>query len=168
MVGTGNLAPHLVAAHATVRDIDQVLIWGRRAEAAHKLAASLEASEADIRVFTDLEAAVRHADIISCATLASTSLIRGAWLHSGQHLDLVGSFTPGMREADNAAIQRSRVFVDTYTGALAESGETISANRLIGCGSSWGSYSVLSRRATWLLSASREIVNKTRWVRATE
>ena len=127
MVGTGNLAPHLIAAHATVRDFDQVLIWGRREAAAHQLARVLVPSRLEINVVTDLEAAVQKADVISCATLAIEPLVRGDWLHAGQHLDLVGAFTPQMREADDHALQRSRIYVDTYPGALAESGEIIHA-----------------------------------------
>jgi alanine dehydrogenase len=127
MVGTGNLAPHLIAAHAITRDFDQVLIWGRREAAAQQLARALVPCRLEINVVTDLEAAVRQADVISCATLANEPLIRGDWLHAGQHLDLVGAFTPEMREADDHALQRSRIFVDTYPGALAESGEIIHA-----------------------------------------
>lgn len=129
MVGAGHLAPHLIAAHATVREIERVLIWARREEAAHELAAALLPSRQEISIVTDLEAAVRQADIVSCATLATEPLIRGEWLCGGQHLDLVGAFTPAMREADNEAMRRARVFVDTYDGALAESGEIVQAIR---------------------------------------
>ena len=129
MVGAGHLAPHLIAAHATVRELDQVMIWARRKEAAHQLAAAILPNRQEIIVVTDLEAAVRQADIVSCATLATEPLIHGAWLSGGQHLDLVGAFTPTMREADSEAMRRARVFVDTYAGALAESGEIIQAIR---------------------------------------
>jgi alanine dehydrogenase len=133
MIGTGNLAPHLIAAHASERDLKQVLIWGRREVAAQELAASLVLSGLEINVVTDLEAAVPGADIISCATLATDPLVSGAWLRAGQHLDLVGAFTPQMHEADGNALKRSRIFVDTYAGAMAESGEIIDAlaSRLI-------------------------------------
>jgi len=127
MVGTGNLAPHLIRAHASVRNLDQILIWGRREAAAHALASSLVPSRQEIEVVTDLEKAVQQADIVSCATLATEPLVLGDWLRGGQHLDLVGAFTPQMREADGDALQRSRIFVDTYAGALAESGEIIDA-----------------------------------------
>ena len=129
MVGTGKLAPHLVAAHSTVRDIERVLIWGRREQRAHEIAAALAPSRQEITVVTDLEAAVRQADIISCATLAADPLIQGEWLLPGQHVDLVGAFKPSMREADGNAMQRARVYVDTYAGVLAESGEVIQAIR---------------------------------------
>ena len=127
MVGTGNLAPHLIAAHASERNLKQVLIWGRREVAAQELAASMAISGLETNVVTDLEAAVPGADIISCATLATEPLVNGAWLRAGQHLDLVGAFTPHMHEADGNALSRSRIFVDTYAGAMAESGEIIDA-----------------------------------------
>ena len=72
-----------------------------------------------------LEEAARGADIISCATLATTPLIAGAWLRPGTHLDLVGAFRPDMREADDDCLRRARVFVDTRAGALAEAGEIV-------------------------------------------
>lgn len=127
MVGTGNLAPHLIAAHATVRRLGEIYIWGRRREAAEKLAGALSKSSFSATVVDDLEHAVGQADIISCATLASEPLIRGAWLRPGQHLDLVGAFTPDMREADSRAVARAEVFVDTRTGAMSEAGDILQA-----------------------------------------
>jgi alanine dehydrogenase len=125
MVGTGNLAPHMVLAHASVRPIEQVSVWGRREEAATDLAGRLEAAGLQAMVVTDLEEAVATADIVSCATLASEPLISGNWLLPGQHLDLVGAFTPTMREADDEALKRADVYVDTRAGALSEAGEIV-------------------------------------------
>jgi ornithine cyclodeaminase len=131
MVGTGKLAPHLVAAHASVRDFDEVMIWGRRPGAAAELAATLAATLAPasfaLTAVDDLEEAVRRADIICCATLATEPLIRGQWLLPGQHLDLVGAFRPDMSEADTDAVLRSEVYVDTLAGATAEAGEIVQA-----------------------------------------
>jgi len=127
MVGTGKLARHLIAAHACARDIDSVLIWGRRSEAARALASSLARESFSVRVVTDLEGAVSEVDIVSCATLAGEPLIRGDWLHEGQHLDLVGAFRPDMREADSEAVSRADVYVDTYSGALSEAGDILQA-----------------------------------------
>lgn len=125
MVGTGNLAPHMVHAHASVRPITQVSVWGRRETAARALAERLAASGLQAKAAIDLEAAVAEADIISCATLASEPLVHGAWLRPGQHLDLVGAFTPAMREADDEALRRADVYVDTRNGALSEAGELV-------------------------------------------
>jgi ornithine cyclodeaminase len=127
MVGTGNLAPHLIKAHAAARPITSVLLWGRRPEAARQLAGQMSDLSLDVSVAEDLEAAARTADIISCATLACEPLIKGAWLRPGQHLDLVGAFTPKMSEADSAAVALAHVYVDTRVGALSEAGEIMQA-----------------------------------------
>jgi ornithine cyclodeaminase len=127
MIGTGNLAPHLIAAHATARPITDVCVWGRRREAAEKLGGSLGTSSFSVTVADDLERAVGEADIISCATLASDPLVPGAWLKPGQHLDLVGAFKPEMREADSEAVAGADVYVDTRIGALSEGGDIIQA-----------------------------------------
>ncbi len=127
MVGTGSLAPHLIESHIVVRPIREVRIWGRRTDRARALAASLARDNVSIEATEDLEEAVCWADIVSCATLAREPLVQGAWLKPGQHLDLVGAFTPEMREADDAAIARGELFVDTRSGAFSESGELISA-----------------------------------------
>lgn len=125
MVGTGNMAPALIEAHAAVRPIDEVFIWGRNMEKAKMLASQLQGNSFRVKAIADLEPIARQVDIISCATLSSTPLIQGAWLQDGQHLDLVGSFTPTMRETDNRAIQKSSVYVDIMEGATKESGDIV-------------------------------------------
>jgi len=127
MVGTGNLAPHLISAHATARPITDICIWGRRREAAEKLAATLATSSFSVTVSDNLEGAVGQADVISCATLAIDPLVHGQWLLPGQHLDLVGAFKPDMREADSEAVLRADVYVDTRAGAMSEAGEIVQA-----------------------------------------
>ncbi len=127
MVGTGNLAPHLIAAHRAVRPITEVVIWGRRAAAADHLAAELDDDGISVSVADDLAEAVSAADIISCATLATEPLVHGDWLRAGQHLDLVGAFKPEMAEADGRAVSTADVYVDTRAGALTEAGEIVQA-----------------------------------------
>jgi ornithine cyclodeaminase len=127
MVGTGKLAPHLIDSHALVRPIREVRIWGRSADRARALAATLSRSGLSVECTEDLEAATRWADIVSCATLSQKPLVLGSWLKSGQHLDLVGAFTPDMREVDDEAMARSELYVDTRAGALSESGEILGA-----------------------------------------
>jgi alanine dehydrogenase len=127
MVGTGNLAPCLVEAHAAVRPIREVVIWGRRREAAEQLSARIAPLSMSVTIADDLETAAREADIISCATLSPDPLIHGDWLSGGQHVDLVGAFRPDMREADSVAMAKARVYVDTLAGALTEAGEIVQA-----------------------------------------
>ena len=125
MVGAGALAPYLIRAHSSVRPIAEVEIWNRNADKADQLAMTLGGNSFQVRATTDLEAAVSNADIVSCATLSSDPLVRGAWLKPGAHLDLVGAFTAKMRETDDDAIRRSRIYVDTRAGALKEAGDIV-------------------------------------------
>ena len=127
MIGAGNLAPHLIRAHATVRAYERILVWARRAEAAEALVRTVADVAGFVATAADLESAVRDADVVSAATLSSEPLIRGEWLQPGQHVDLVGAFTPAMREADADVMRRSRVFVDTRDGTLAEAGDLLKA-----------------------------------------
>jgi ornithine cyclodeaminase len=128
MVGAGALAPFLVRAHAAVRPIARVTLWNRRREGAERLAAALAGSPWEISVADDLDEAVRQADIISCATLAEAPLVRGAWLSAGTHLDLVGAYNLATREADDEAVRRARVFIDT-AAAKTEGGDVALALR---------------------------------------
>ena len=125
MVGTGALAPHLIEAHASVRPIVNVLIWGRDPEKAAKLAHRLDRRNLKVAATTDLANAVRGAHVVCCATLSTAPLIEGHWLPLGVHLDLVGAFRPDMREADDECLRRARVFVDTRAGALTEAGDIV-------------------------------------------
>lgn len=125
MIGAGALAPHLVQAHAGVRPLKRVTVWNRTKSRAIAMAFGLAVTGIETEVTDDLEEAVRDADIVSCATLSSEPLIKGAWLKKGAHVDLVGGFTPKMREADDQTIKRARVYVDTRAGASKEAGDIV-------------------------------------------
>ncbi len=125
MIGAGALAPHLVRAHASVRPIKKVTLWNRTRGRAVQAAFGLAVGGLEVEVSDDLEAAVRDADIISCATLSAEPLVRGKWLKKGAHVDLVGGFTPKMREADDDAVRKARVYVDTRAGATKEAGDIV-------------------------------------------
>jgi len=129
VVGTGNLARHLALAHAAVRPIASVLVWGRNAERAGGMSAQLRGKGLNAEPVGDLAAATARADIVSCATTSRHPLVRGADIRPGTHVDLVGAFTPDMRETDDAAVLRASVFVDTYAGAFAEAGDLLQAVR---------------------------------------
>jgi ornithine cyclodeaminase/alanine dehydrogenase-like protein (mu-crystallin family) len=124
IVGSGHIGGLMAAAYRAVRPIQRVLVWNIRKAGALRLAARLRAEGWAADAVTDLAAAVGEADIITCATLAREPLVRGEWLRPGTHLDLIGGFTPAMREADDAAVRRSRVFIDT-DAALTEAGDLI-------------------------------------------
>lgn len=119
MVGAGGLAPYLVEAHRAVRPtIEKVYVWNRDRAKAERLA-----QQAGARVVDELEDAVGEADIISCATSATVPVIKGQWLKPGAHLDLVGGFTPDMRECDDEAVRRARLFVDSRWFAVDQPGD---------------------------------------------
>ncbi|GAB2177567.1 bifunctional Delta(1)-pyrroline-2-carboxylate/Delta(1)-piperideine-2-carboxylate reductase [Dongia sp. agr-C8] len=125
MVGAGALSRPLIEAHRAARPITKTLLWARKPEQAAAKAAQLARAGIAVEVAPDLEAAARSADIISCATLSSAPLIRGAWLKPGAHLDLVGAYTPELRESDDEAVKRATLFCDTRGGALKEGGDLV-------------------------------------------
>jgi ornithine cyclodeaminase len=124
MVGTGALSRYLVEGHLAVRRYESVRVWGRTTRKAQEVVQDLRARGWPAEVAENLESAARAADVISCATLAEQPLIKGVWLKAQRHLDLVGSFKPSMREADDDCWRGAFVAVDTRA-ALEESGDLI-------------------------------------------
>ena len=61
--------------------------------------------------------------ISACVTMSTNPIIKGDWLRPGQHLDLIGAYRPDMREADDTALQRARIFVDSYDTTIGHIGE---------------------------------------------
>jgi ornithine cyclodeaminase/alanine dehydrogenase-like protein (mu-crystallin family) len=131
MIGTGAQAPDLIRAHAAVRPIEEVFVWGRNFEKAKRLVRddiflknviSGQGKKMAVHAIERKEDVMGEVDIISCATLSESPLVFGEMLRPGQHLDLVGSFKINMREADDETILRSEIYVDTF-GALDETGD---------------------------------------------
>lgn len=125
VVGSGRVARLLPEAYRCVRPIDRVLVWSRTPASAQALAASLCADGFDAEAAPSLAHAASMADVVSCATLATEPIVRGEWLAAHNHLDLIGSFTPQMREADDACFANALLVVDTPE-ALLKSGEMLS------------------------------------------
>jgi ornithine cyclodeaminase len=122
LVGTGALAPYLARAHAAVRPIETIMVWGRDREKAERVAAGLQGYSA--RAVVDLGEAV-SADVVSCATSTTDALLKPSHLRSGQHIDLVGAFKPTMQELHEDGLAMTRIFVDTRQGALSEAGDIL-------------------------------------------
>lgn len=122
MVGAGALSPFMIKAHMASRPIRTVEVWNRNRAGARALVAGLVAEGVAATVSDDLETSVAKADIVTCATLATAPLVHGAWLKPGAHLDMVGAFNLAMREADDEALARAKVYVDT-PAALVEGGD---------------------------------------------
>jgi len=127
IVGCGRIARQLAHFHVALRPTLKIVqVWGRSTAHAAALADELCSRGIEARVAASLPAAASESDIISAATLATDPLIHGAWIRPGTHVDLVGGYTPAMREADDDLIGRSRVFVDTREGAMHEAGDIVS------------------------------------------
>jgi ornithine cyclodeaminase/alanine dehydrogenase-like protein (mu-crystallin family) len=119
IVGAGTVARSLREAYGALFPKARFLVWNRTRARADELAASYPATE----VAPELEAAVRAADVIASATISYDPVIRGDWLRPGQHLDLIGAYRHDMREADDAALKRSRIFVDSFDTTIGHIGE---------------------------------------------
>lgn len=119
LVGAGTVAQSLHAAYSAAFPRATFTVWSRTRASAEALVATLP----DVAIADDLETAVRAAEIIGSATMATAPLIKGAWLQPGQHLDLIGAYRPDMREVDDAALQRARLFVDSFDTTLGHIGE---------------------------------------------
>ncbi|MEP6972485.1 MAG: ornithine cyclodeaminase family protein [Betaproteobacteria bacterium] len=126
IVGTGHLAGWMARAYHALRpELSHIAVWGRNAQARTVLAQSLASEGLPAHPCDELRGAVQTADIVCCVTTSTVPLVLGEWLQPGTHLDLVGAFKPDMRETDDAAVVRSHVFVDTYSGALSEAGDLV-------------------------------------------
>lgn len=112
MIGTGALSSELIKAHASVRDIKDVYIWGRDKSKALKIVDELK-DDFNIKAVDNIEDEISNVDIISCATLSVEPLVFGKFLKAGQHVDLVGAYKPNMREADDELIKTVDIYIDT-------------------------------------------------------
>lgn len=125
MVGAGALAPFFIRAHRATRPIARTILWNKSRANAEKLAVEFARDGIVVEVADDLEGAVRQADIISTATLSTVPLVLGEWLKPGAHLDCVGAFSATMRETDDAAVTRARLFADVRASVLKEGGDFV-------------------------------------------
>ena len=119
LVGAGTVARSMIDAYASLFPDARFTVWNRSPAAAAAMAGG------KVSVATDLERAVKSADIICTATMATAPVVLGAWLQPGQHLDLIGAYKPGMREVDDTAMARARLFVDARATTLHHIGELI-------------------------------------------
>ncbi|MEQ8246601.1 MAG: ornithine cyclodeaminase family protein [Alphaproteobacteria bacterium] len=125
VMGAGTLGGHLARAHSAVRPIRQISVWNRTPARAEKLADDLRRDGFEAAAVAQPDAAMRTADIVSCATMSPIPLVHGALLKPGVHVDVVGAYRPDMRETDDDTVRRARIFVDTREGAHAEAGDIL-------------------------------------------
>lgn len=127
LLGTGNLAPYMIRANASVRKLKKVMIWGRTEAKAQALAASMagEFPRIQFSAITDREAACGEADIIVAATGSGEPVVLGEWIKPGTHTDFIGNHHATKRECDTALILKSRVYADSRVNAFKEAGEIL-------------------------------------------
>lgn len=125
VIGGGRVGQNIPLAYREVLPVIRTMVFDIVPENAHRAAENLRAQGVAAEAVADAQAAVQAADIITCATLARVPVLKGDWLKAGQHVDLIGSFTPEMREADDEVMRRARVFIDTED-AIVESGDIVS------------------------------------------
>ncbi|MHA7683184.1 bifunctional Delta(1)-pyrroline-2-carboxylate/Delta(1)-piperideine-2-carboxylate reductase [Cupriavidus sp. PET2-C1] len=113
VLGAGRVASLLPHAYRAVRPIQRVAVWDINASQGEALVARLRADGFEARFVPTIAAACEDADIVTSATLSTSPLVHRAWLRPGTHLDLIGGFTPAMREADDGCFASTSVFVDT-------------------------------------------------------
>jgi len=146
LLGAGRVGSLVPEAYRAVLPIERVDVWDANPAASERLVARLAALGFDARVAGDLPASVAAADVVSCATLATEPVVRGEWLAPGSHLDLIGSFTPAMREADDACFAGARLAVDTPE-AFQKSGDLLGPlqRNVIGDPERWPTLETLCR-----------------------
>ncbi|KQB96743.1 ornithine cyclodeaminase [Loktanella sp. 1ANDIMAR09] len=119
IVGAGTVGHSLYEAYGAAFPDAAFTIWNRSPEGAK----AFQAQHPDVAIADNLEQAVRGADVITSATMSTDPVIKGAWLQPGQHVDLIGAYRPDMREVDDAALQKARVFVDSRETTIGHIGE---------------------------------------------
>jgi ornithine cyclodeaminase/alanine dehydrogenase-like protein (mu-crystallin family) len=128
IIGTGEEARSHVDAFQAVRPFERVLVWGRRDQAAHDLAAHARRAGCNrVEVATTVAAAAAAADVICTVTGSPTALLFGRDVRPGTHLNLVGASIPTSREVDDDLVAMARYFVDYRGSAMAQAGELLDA-----------------------------------------
>jgi len=128
VLGYGEQAETHVAAIARVRELADVVVWGRSPERAEAFARRVGAELGlPIRAAATSREAVEGADIVCTVTGAAEPVLLGAWLAPGTHVNLVGSSRPGPVEVDDDLVVRARVFADHRESVLKQGAEFLRA-----------------------------------------
>ena len=124
VIGAGTVARNVAEAYRSqFPTLERILIWNRTRERAESLVQELVAANLPAVVVDDLPTAVADADLITTATMSIEPVLKGDWVTAGTHVDLIGAFRPDMREADDALLLKSRLFVDSRDTTLEHIGE---------------------------------------------
>src|SRR5881398_2559651 len=117
-LGSGVQARSHAEALRLVRQFEEIRVWSPNKSHAEQFAKEIGAKTMSV------EEAVRGADVVVTVTSSKMSILRGAWLKSGCHVNAIGACRPDWRELDEEAMSNA-VFVDSREGAMKESGDVI-------------------------------------------
>jgi ornithine cyclodeaminase/alanine dehydrogenase-like protein (mu-crystallin family) len=128
ILGYGEQAATHARAISKVRDLESILIWGRSLDRARAFAERMRA-ELAVRVSSSgtVEEAIAEADIVCTVTSAAEPILKGKWVRTGTHLNLVGSSHAGPAEVDNDLVVRSRFITDSREGVINQGAEFLRA-----------------------------------------
>jgi len=118
ILGAGTVAGNMIAAYRSHWPEAEVTIWSRNPERGQAFA-----DAHGVGFEANLQSAVKAADVICTATMSTEPVLMGDWLQPGQHVDMIGAYRPDMREADDVALTRARLFVDSRDTTLDHIGE---------------------------------------------
>jgi ornithine cyclodeaminase len=99
VLGTGRQAETQLLAVATMRDFDEIRVFGRREAALHEFTARLsEKLGRPIAGMRDAHTAVDGADVVILATTSETPIIEPDWIAAGAHVTTLGPKSAGAHE----------------------------------------------------------------------
>jgi len=129
LFGAGEQAADQVRAVHAVRPLQRVTVVNRHPEPVGVLFRVLrsELPDTELCVGSEVASSVADADIICCATPATSPLFAAAMLPKAVHVNAVGSYRPSMRELPDDLLASSTIVVDELEAVLVESGEIIHA-----------------------------------------
>lgn len=119
IVGAGTVGRSLYRAYGAAFPDARFTVWNRT----HANAKAMAEDCPGLQIADDLERAVKAADIVTSATMSTEPLLKGEWFQPGQHIDVIGAYRPDMREVDDEALRRARIFVDSYDTTVGHVGE---------------------------------------------
>ena len=118
IIGSGVQARSHLEALRLVRSFREVRVWSPRNSRSFAEAHSITAADS-------AEAAVRGADVVVIATMATEPVLLGRWLSTGTHINAVGANRPIWRELDDDVLSHSKIYVESRESAAVESGDLI-------------------------------------------
>ena len=135
VIGTGTQARMQVTALSKVRAFDELMVWGRDPKKVEKYVADMgDVLGAEVKRASTTEEAVTGSDIIVTATMATSPVVKAAWVGKGTHITAMGSDSPEKQELESALLSKAdKVVVDSLRqcASLGELHHAIEAGAMI-------------------------------------